>query len=101
MSAGPDIARVRVEGRVQGVGFRAWTIRAAVRRGVKGWVRNRADGSVEALLAGQPEAVGRLLADLRIGPTAAEVSRIEPLPVDAETTRQAQSLDGFRQLPTE
>jgi acylphosphatase len=68
--------RVVVEGRVQGVGFRAWMVRRATGLGLSGWVRNRLDGSVEAVLAGPAAAVERLLADCREGPPAAEVGRV-------------------------
>jgi acylphosphatase len=65
--------RVVVEGRVQGVGYRDFTRRAAERLGVAGWVRNRRDGAVEALLAGPADAVEALLAELRRGPQGASV----------------------------
>lgn len=67
---------VRIEGRVHGVGFRDWLCRAATVAGVSGWVRNRADGSVEALLAGDEAAVGQVLLECRRGPPAARVERI-------------------------
>ena len=65
--------RVVVEGRVQGVGYRDFTCRAAERLGVAGWVRNRRDGAVEALLAGPADAVEALIAELRRGPLGASV----------------------------
>lgn len=71
-----DAKRVRIEGRVQGVGYRDWMIAEANRLGVQGWVRNRADGSVEALVAGDPAAVGALLTACRAGPRLARVDRI-------------------------
>jgi acylphosphatase len=69
--------RVRVTGRVQGVWFRGWTQAAARRLGVRGWVRNAADGSVEAHLEGAPGAVEALLAALWQGPEAARVTGVE------------------------
>lgn len=69
--------RVRITGRVQGVGFRAWTRRQAERRGLAGWVRNEPDGAVTALVAGPAEAVAALLALLRNGPPGASVSGLE------------------------
>ena len=56
-----NAVRLVITGRVQGVGFRAWTCGEARRRGLRGWVRNRHDGSVEALLIGAPEAVEAML----------------------------------------
>jgi acylphosphatase len=67
---------LRIEGRVQGVGYRAWMVREARRLGLAGWVRNRADGSVEAIIAGPEPAVQALLTACRRGPIAARVDRI-------------------------
>ncbi|UNK69349.1 acylphosphatase [Microbacterium sp. H1-D42] len=68
--------RVIVRGRVQGVGFR-WFVRdAAVARGVTGWVRNHADGSVEALLSGADADVDTVLSQLRTGPAFAHVDDV-------------------------
>jgi acylphosphatase len=64
---------VRVQGRVQGVGFREACVHEAHVIGVTGWVRNRADGSVEALLQGSPERVARMRLWLRHGPPMAQV----------------------------
>lgn len=68
---------VRIEGRVQGVGFRAWTDRTARGLGLAGWVRNRHDGAVEAVLQGAPEAVSEMLRLCERGPAAARVTRVE------------------------
>ena len=78
MSTGADRTAVRVvvEGRVQGVGYRAWMTRRAGALGLFGWVRNRSDGTVEAVVAGSVAAVGAMLADCRVGPPAASVSRV-------------------------
>ena len=65
--------RVVVIGRVQGVGYRAWTERHARRRGLSGTVCNRLDGSVEAVLSGPSEAVNAMLAAMRTGPPGARV----------------------------
>ncbi len=81
MSEGRRATRVRVEGRVQGVAFRAWTVREAVGLGLDGWVRNRMDGSVEAVFAGAPEAVDDMVRRVGKGPRAARVDRIEREPV--------------------
>ncbi|MEX0936014.1 MAG: acylphosphatase [Gemmatimonadota bacterium] len=66
----------RVEGRVQGVGFRMWTRDQARGLGLRGWVRNRDDGSVEVHVSGAPEAVETLRESLRTGPPAAHVREL-------------------------
>jgi acylphosphatase len=74
--------RLVITGRVQGVGFRAWTRREARRRSLRGWVRNRFDGSVEALLIGEAEAVDALAAACRRGPATARVEAVSRFPAD-------------------
>jgi acylphosphatase len=69
--------RARIAGRVQGVGFRAWTERNALSLGLSGWVRNRRDGSVEAVFQGPSEAVDKMLKRCRRGPSSAAVTNIE------------------------
>jgi acylphosphatase len=69
--------RLIVHGRVQGVGFRWAIARAAESRGVAGWVANRADGTVEAVLEGEPEAVDSLVRLSEEGPRGANVQRVE------------------------
>jgi len=88
------VRRVVVEGFVQGVGYRDFVRRAALRLGVSGWVRNRADGSVEALVAGPPADVERMLAEMRRGPRGATVTSLrlaDPAPGD-ETNAGAFSI---------
>jgi acylphosphatase len=75
--------RCRIFGRVQGVGYRNWTVREARRRGLSGWVRNRTDGSVEAAFGGPAEAVATMLDACRTGPRHAVVSTIETADVAA------------------
>jgi acylphosphatase len=77
MSDAPIRRRVRVHGRVQGVWFRGSTERRARSLGVAGWVRNRPDGSVEAVFEGRPDAVDAALAFCREGPPGARVERFE------------------------
>jgi acylphosphatase len=67
---------LRIEGRVQGVGYRDWILREAQRLGLDGWVRNLVDGSVQALVAGDEAAVEALLTLCRRGPLMARVDAI-------------------------
>ena len=67
---------LRITGRVQGVGYRAWAVEMAGRLGVRGWVRNRLDGSVEMLVAGDEGAVAAMVAACRAGPRAGRVDEI-------------------------
>jgi len=69
--------RVVVSGRVQGVWFRAWTEQEATALGLDGWVRNRHDGTVEAVLSGTGEVVEAMIERLRDGPPMAEVAAID------------------------
>lgn len=68
--------RAVVSGRVQGVGFRFFTERAARELGVRGWVRNLPDGSVETVAEGEDEAMARFLERLRRGPLSSRVDRV-------------------------
>lgn len=71
------VRRVIVHGRVQGVGYREWTRHVAHSRGIEGWVRNRRDGTVEAVFAGTRDAVARMIGACRKGPPSAMVEKIE------------------------
>lgn len=73
----PFAQRVVIHGRVQGVGYRAWTEHKASQRGLCGWVRNRRDGTVEALFFGPGPEVDAMIMDCRRGPPGAAVERIE------------------------
>ena len=86
--------RVVITGRVQGVWYRGWTVERASALGLVGWVRNRKDGSVEAVFAGLPEAIDAMLAECRNGPQLAKVDDIA-----RENTRD-EGWTGFSQLPT-
>jgi acylphosphatase len=88
-------ARLTITGRVQGVGYRAFVEREAARRGLSGWVRNRRDGSVEALISGPSDVVEAMIAACKIGPRSAIVLQVA---VDAALVPPA---PGFRVLATE
>jgi acylphosphatase len=68
---------VSIRGRVQGVGYRAWTEVMALKRGLEGWVRNRHDSSVEAVFGGEEHEVAAMIADCRRGPRGAWVETID------------------------
>ncbi|KAG2685497.1 hypothetical protein I3843_10G121400 [Carya illinoinensis] len=72
--------RVVVKGRVQGVFYRNWTVENAVQLGLKGWVRNKRDGSVEALFSGNPDAVQEMEQRCRRGPPDAMVTGLQVFP---------------------
>jgi acylphosphatase len=81
--------RVVVRGHVQGVFFRGTVEREAERRGVAGWVTNRADGAVEAVFEGSPDAVQRLVGFCESGPRGADVAQVEA------TDEEPEGLSGF------
>lgn len=91
MSDDDQAAMVRITGRVQGVGFRAWTRDEAERLGLTGWVRNDPDGSVLALIAGPAAGISQMLERFRHGPPGASVSGVERQP-----TVLAEKPVGFR-----
>jgi acylphosphatase len=86
---------LRISGRVQGVGFRYSMQREAARLGLSGWVRNRRDGGVEALVQGDEASVAALTAWARRGPAGARVSELRVASAEADA-----SLAGFEQRPT-
>ena len=88
-------ARLTITGRVQGVGFRDWAMATARRLGLTGWVRNRRDGAVEALIVGDETAVGQMIKACQRGPSMARVEAVDVDPVDLDILP-----DGFTQLPT-
>lgn len=87
---------VRVFGRVQGIGYRDACVSRARELGVTGWVRNRMDESVEAMLQGSPEQLARMCRWLRDGLPAARIDRLETTPVPLPFPR----FDDFVRLPT-
>ena len=89
--------QIRVRGRVQGVGFRDALRDEALRLGVSGWVRNRSDASVEALLQGEETAVKRVIAWARRGPPLAEVRSVD---IQAPETGFERTYAGFDRWPS-
>ena len=94
------ILQVMIRGRVQGVGYRGWVEYQATASGLEGWVRNRHDGSVEALFAGSPQHVAEMVALCRHGPPSAQVDNVtsETASVDELNLRRAG--EKFSVLPT-
>jgi len=80
-----ETKKVKVYGRVQGVGFRHFTVQNARRLNLKGWVMNMPDGSVEALISGAPDDVSVILEKLSEGPSAARVDRLESNPAESDS----------------
>ena len=92
----PDRAiRLVIIGKVQGVGFRAWVEDAARARGLRGWVRNRRDGSVEAMLAGDADAIAQIAKACETGPRLATVFHVDTVEHDGPVPSR------FSVLPTE
>lgn len=86
--------KLRIHGEVQGVFYRGWSAETARTLGIRGWVRNRRDGTVEMLVHGAPEAVEQMIARCRVGPPAARVDRI-----DLEETNEPPPA-GYEKRPT-
>ena len=85
------IRQVTIRGRVQGVGYRAWVEHQAATIELEGWVRNRTDGSVEALFAGPADVVADMVAQCRRGPSSARVAAVVEEPAGARCIRLAAS----------
>ena len=94
MEKGNKAVRIQVTGKVQGVWFRAWTVKQAEGLGLDGWVRNRHDGSVEALAVGAEEAVDAFISLCYEGPPKARVNGVSVSDAKGITAR------GFVQKPT-
>ena len=92
----PDkTVRLRITGKVQGVGYRIWATRTASGLGLRGWVRNRLDGSVEALATGAREQIAVLIEACRRGPYGARVTEVTAVPAEDDGSI------GFTAVPTE
>ena len=90
---GKVVQRIEVRGAVQGVGYR-WSMAQEARRlGIRGWVRNRHDGSVEAVVQGSPEVIGEIVKWARRGPSSAAIASVDVFPGDGDFT-------SFDQWPT-
>jgi acylphosphatase len=92
--------RVVIRGRVQGVGYRAWTEYEARDRGIGGWVRNRRDGSVEALFAGLQDDVVAMIEACRLGPPGARIDAVDQRAADAGELALRPGGDDFSVLAT-
>ena len=95
MPARMETVRLIVAGRVQGVGYRLWATRMAARLGLRGWVRNRLDGSVEALVTGDADPVAAMIEACRDGPPGARVTDTTAMPDEDDGSV------GFVARPTE
>jgi acylphosphatase len=94
------IRQVTIRGRVQGVGYRAWVEHQAMTQGLEGWVRNRRDGSVEALLAGPADVVSDMVALCRRGPALARVDAVLEEAGNCDGLNLRRAGEGFSVLPT-
>ena len=94
------VRHVVVHGRVQGVGFRAFVEDTAERLGVDGWVRNRRDGTVEALFTGALEAVDAMIEACRGGPPGARVALVDQREGEAGALALRSAGEAFSVLPT-
>jgi acylphosphatase len=88
--------RLVIRGRVQAVGYRQWAVSEAIRLGLTGWVRNRVDGTVEAVAAGDDAAIEQFIAACRHGPSLARVTAVDVSPADPGDLGGA----GFEHRPT-
>jgi acylphosphatase len=95
-----SIQHVTIKGRVQGVGYRAWLEYQAIASGLEGWVRNRRDGSVEAVFAGRPGAVAEMIALCRHGPPSSRVETVLDEPSDEEQLGLRNAGEAFSMLST-
>ena len=95
-----SIQHVTIKGRVQRVGYRAWLEYQAIASGLEGWVRNRRDGSVEAVFAGKAQAVAEMVALCRHGPPGARVEAVLNEPAKPDELGLRRPGEAFSVLPT-
>jgi acylphosphatase len=100
MNAANIVRHVVIRGRVQRVGYRAWTEHTALQRGLEGWVRNRADGTVEAVFAGPASVVEAMIEACRRGPPGAQVDAIDARAGDLADVALRRRAEMFSVLPT-
>jgi acylphosphatase len=100
MSGARAILHVTIRGRVQGVGYRAWVEYQAVASHLEGWVRNRRDGSVEAVFAGPPKIAAEMVALCRHGPPSAKVEAVLNEPTNDDLLAMRNAGEAFSVLPT-
>ena len=91
---------VTIRGRVQGVGYRAWVEDEATARHLEGWVRNRRDGSVEAVLLGPEDVVSAMIASCRRGPSSARVDAVQDEAANPDAMNLRRAGERFSVLPT-
>jgi|SRR6266481_1273971 len=94
------IRQVTIRGRVQGVGFRYWVEHQAMAHDLEGWVRNRRDGSVEALFAGSADVVSGMITLSRRGPPSARVEAVQEEPASPDALNLRRPGERFSVLPT-
>src|ERR1700687_5157106 len=94
------IRRATIRGRVQGVGYRYWVEQQAMARGLEGWVRNRRDGSVEALFAGPADVVADMIGPRRQGQSSARVDAAKEAPASADALNLRRPGEQFSVLRT-
>ena len=94
------IRQVMIRGRVQGVGYRAWVEHRARAHALEGWVRNRRDGSVEALFSGPEDVVSNMVAACRRGPSSARVDAVDERSANADALNLRPAGERFSVLPT-
>jgi acylphosphatase len=97
---GSAIRQVTIRGRVQGVGYRAWVEQRARAHALEGWVRNRRDGSVEALFSGPEDVVSNMVASCRRGPSSARVDAVQEEPGNPDALNVRRAGERFSVLPT-
>jgi acylphosphatase len=95
-----SVRHVVIRGRVQGVGFRAWIEYEALKRDMAGWVRNRRDGSVEAVFAGPADVVAAMIETSREGPPGSRVDTIEEQADGQGALKFCRAGERFSVLPT-
>jgi acylphosphatase len=94
------VRRVVIKGRVQRVGYRAWTEHMALQRGLEGWVRNRPDGTVEAVFAGSAMVVEGMLEACQRGPPGAQVDALDQREASLDDVALRRRGEMFSVLPT-